>query len=81
MHTTNPSQIPNRSEAISCLLWTGAWTLVIGSRFCKGNGREVPAYRKVGMKVLDIVTNFLGGLSVTDTQSGFRAYGKQAKGA
>jgi hypothetical protein len=49
--------------------------LVIGSRFCKGNGREIPAYRKVGMKVLDITTNFLGGLSVTDTQSGFRAYG------
>ncbi|MFA6373176.1 MAG: hypothetical protein WCW68_11160 [Methanothrix sp.] len=52
--------------------------LVIGSRFCKGNGREVPTYRKVGMKVLDITTNFLGGLSVTDTQSGFRAFGKQA---
>jgi glycosyltransferase involved in cell wall biosynthesis len=52
--------------------------LVIGSRFCRGNGQEVPAYRKVGMKVLDITTNFLGGLSVTDTQSGFRAYGKRA---
>ncbi len=52
--------------------------LVIGSRFCNGNGQEIPAYRKVGMKVLDITTNFLGGLSVTDTQSGFRAYGKRA---
>jgi glycosyltransferase involved in cell wall biosynthesis len=52
--------------------------LVIGSRFCKGNGQEVPTYRKVGMKVLDVTTNFLGGLSITDTQSGFRAYGKRA---
>jgi glycosyltransferase involved in cell wall biosynthesis len=52
--------------------------LVIGSRFCRGNGQEVPTYRKVGMKVLDITTNFLGGLSITDTQSGFRAYGKRA---
>ncbi len=52
--------------------------LVIGSRFCRGNGQEVPTYRKVGMKVLDITTNLLGGLSVTDTQSGFRAYGKRA---
>jgi glycosyltransferase involved in cell wall biosynthesis len=52
--------------------------LVIGSRFCNGNGQDIPAYRKVGMKVLDITTNFLGGLSVTDTQSGFRAYGKRA---
>jgi hypothetical protein len=38
--------------------------MVIGSRFCKGNGGEIPAYRKVGMKVMDIVTNFLGGLFV-----------------
>ena len=50
--------------------------LVIGSRFC--NGKDIPIYRKVGMKVLDITTNFLGGLFVTDTQSGFRAYGKRA---
>jgi len=52
--------------------------LVIGSRFCNGNGQDIPAYRKVGMRILDITTNFLGGLSVTDTQSGFRAYGKRA---
>ena len=52
--------------------------LVIGSRFCKGNGKDILAYRKVGMRILDITTNFLGGLCVTDTQSGFRAYGKRA---
>ena len=44
--------------------------LVIGSRFC--NGKDIPAYRKIGMRILDITTNFLGGLCVTDTQSGFR---------
>jgi hypothetical protein len=33
------------------------------------------------MKVLDITTNFLGGLSVTDTQNGFRAFSKHARGA
>jgi len=52
--------------------------LVIGSRFCNGNGREIPAYRKIGMKVLDITTNMVGGINVTDSQSGFRAYGKRA---
>ena len=52
--------------------------LVIGSRFCNGNGQEVPAYRKVGMKVLDIVTNLVGGINVTDSQSGFRAYSRRA---
>lgn len=50
--------------------------LVIGSRLC--TGKNIPAYRKVGMKVLDIATNAVGGINVTDTQSGFRAYGKRA---
>jgi glycosyltransferase involved in cell wall biosynthesis len=52
--------------------------LVIGSRFCDGNGKDIPAYRKVGMKVLDVATNVAGGASVTDSQSGFRAYGRRA---
>ena len=52
--------------------------LVIGSRFCDGNGKDIPAYRKVGMKVLDVATNVAGGVSVTDSQSGFRAYGRRA---
>ncbi len=52
--------------------------LVIGSRFCNGNGRNIPAYRKVGMKILDIATNVAGGINVTDSQSGFRAYGRRA---
>lgn len=53
--------------------------VVIGSRFLNGNDKSVPAYRKVGMKVLDAVTAFAGnGLSITDSQSGFRAYGPRA---
>ncbi len=52
--------------------------LVIGSRFCDGNGNDVPAYRKVGMKVLDIATSVAGGVAVTDSQSGFRAYSRRA---
>lgn len=52
--------------------------LVIGSRFCNGNGKNIPAYRKVGIKVLDIATNVVGGINVTDSQSGYRAYGHRA---
>jgi len=53
--------------------------VVIGSRFFEGNGEGIPAYRKVGMKVLDTVTAFAGNdLSVSDSQSGFRAYGRRA---
>ena len=31
------------------------------------------------MKVLDVATSVAGGVSVTDSQSGFRAYGKRVK--
>lgn len=52
--------------------------LVIGSRFLNGNGKNVSLYRKVGTKVLDTVTYIVGGINVTDFQSSFRAYGKNA---
>ncbi|AKB19820.1 MULTISPECIES: glycosyltransferase family 2 protein [unclassified Methanosarcina] len=69
----NPDEIPQLLEPLK----DGA-DLVIGSRFIKGNGKNVPTYRKIGMKILDIATYFAGGIYVTDSQSGFRAYGKKA---
>lgn len=69
----NPVEIPKLLEPLN----NGA-DLVIGSRFLNGNGDNIPPYRKVGMKVLDEATNFVGGIHVSDTQSGFRAYGKKA---
>lgn len=68
----NPDEIPRLLEPLK----HGA-DLVIGSRFINGNGKNVPAYRKVGMKILDIATYLAGGILVTDSQSGFRAYGKK----
>ena len=50
----------------------------IGSRFMEGNELNIPFYRKVGIKVLDIATNQGSGMNFTDTQSGFRAYSKNA---
>ncbi|MGB4172174.1 MAG: glycosyltransferase family 2 protein, partial [Candidatus Methanoculleus thermohydrogenotrophicum] len=53
--------------------------VVIGSRFVEGSAGDIPAYRKVGMKVLDAATTLAGnGLAITDSQSGFRAYGRRA---
>ena len=53
--------------------------VVIGSRFIGGNGDGIPAYRKAGMKILDTATVVAGnGLSISDSQSGFRAYGWRA---
>jgi glycosyltransferase involved in cell wall biosynthesis len=54
------------------------YDVVIGSRFITRGGRDIPLYRKVGMKVLDALTNFVGGTKVSDSQSGFRAYSRRA---
>lgn len=69
----DPSDIPKLVEPLE-----NGFDLVIGSRFVNGNGKDIPVYRKFGMKVLDIATYIVGGLNVTDSQSGFRAYGRRA---
>ena len=51
--------------------------VVIGSRFLD-NKSKVPNYRKIGIKVITQVTNASLKKKLTDSQSGFRAYNKQA---
>ena len=55
----DPREIPKLLEPLK-----DGFDLVIGSRFVNGNGKNVPIYRKVGMKVLDVATSFAGGLNV-----------------
>lgn len=70
----NPGDIPALLNGLD-----GGSDVVIGSRFLDGSKSDIPAYRKVGMKVLDTATQFAGGgLKVSDSQSGFRAYGRRA---
>jgi len=51
--------------------------LVIGSRFLDESEKEVPHYRKVGIKVITKITNASIKKQLTDSQSGFRAYSKK----
>ena len=51
--------------------------LVIGSRFLDESEKEVPQYRKVGIKVITKITNTSIKEQITDSQSGFRAYSKK----
>ncbi len=50
--------------------------LVIGSRFLTENQKDMPKYRKIGIKMITTLANTSLEESVTDSQSGFRAYGK-----
>ena len=55
----------------------GKSDLVIGSRFLDESEKEVPQYRKVGIKVITKITNVTIKKQLTDSQSGFRAYSKK----
>lgn len=55
-------------------IMSGEADLVNGSRYLNGNTAETPLYRRVGQNVLDAATKISGGLDITDSQSGFRAF-------
>jgi glycosyltransferase involved in cell wall biosynthesis len=54
----------------------GKADLSIGARFSDKN--RIPKYRRIGNKLLDVITNLRAASKVTDTQSGFRAYSRRA---
>ncbi len=75
----DPDDVP---RLVAAQRETGA-DLVVGSRFLEGAGSDVPRYRRVGLSVVNALTN--AGLrfryaasGLTDTQSGFRAYNRAA---
>jgi len=55
----------------------GQSDLVIGSRFLDDSGKNVPGYRKVGIKILTKLANTSLEQNITDSQSGFRGYRKR----
>ena len=53
--------------------------IVIGSRFLKRDGKQkVPKYRSFGIKTITKLTQAASYHGLTDSQSGFRAYNKNA---
>ena len=72
-HDTN--DIPKMLQPI----FDGDADFVIGSRFVDGGGSEdMPAYRRLGIKVITAASNLSSDLGIQDTQSGFRAFSKLA---
>ena len=51
--------------------------IVIGSRFLNNNGKNVPRYRKAGIKTITNLANISTDTKLTDAQSGLRAYSKR----
>ena len=56
----------------------GTADLVIGSRFLEEeDSKNIPKYRKIGIKAITAVTDSVIDTKLTDSQSGFRAYNKK----
>ena len=71
----NPDQIPRLIEP----LLKQRLDMVIGSRFLDSNDKEkVPRYRSFGVKTITKLTQAASYSGITDSQSGFRAYNKNA---
>lgn len=71
----NPDQIPQLIEP----LLEQRFDMVIGSRFLDSNGKEkVPRYRSFGIKTITKLTRAASYSGITDSQSGFRAYNRNA---
>jgi len=69
----NPNQIPLLVDAIS----THSVDVAIGSRFLNGS-TKASGYRKTGIKIITSASNYGTNFKVSDSQSGFRAYSKDA---
>lgn len=70
---------PAQIGALAGALERHSVDVVIGSRFLGGRG--APSYRRAGIRVITSASNYGTGLHVSDAQSGFRAYSREAVGA
>jgi len=70
-----PSEIPNVVKPVV----EGTADLAIGSRFVDASGNaEMPLYRRFGARLITKLVNGSSKKGVSDAQSGFRAYNRQA---
>jgi glycosyltransferase involved in cell wall biosynthesis len=71
----DPDDIPRIIEPIM----SGRADIVIGSRFLNAYDKhKVPSFRSLGIKAITKVTQSASYNNITDAQSGFRAYSRQA---
>ena len=69
--------LPGEVPQVLAPVLAGEADLVVGSRFLETKS-EIPRYRVLGQKTLNLFTALGAGVTLTDTQSGFRALGPAA---
>ena len=68
---------PEEIDLVVAPLKTGEADIVVGSRYLE-NRSDVPQHRIWGHKAFNFLTNRASGISVTDSQSGYRAFSEKA---
>lgn len=68
---------PNEINYLLAPIQQGGADMVVGSRFLSVKSK-IPTYRQVGQHLLTAATNLASSVSVTDSQSGFRAFSRKA---
>ena len=58
--------------------FNGKTDIVIGSRFLETEHYKMPFFRKLGARLFSLAMSLICKTKITDTTSGFRAYGKRA---
>ncbi|MEF8791686.1 MAG: glycosyltransferase family 2 protein [Haloarculaceae archaeon] len=70
----DPSEIPTLLEPLEA----DEADVVVGSRYTGTAATGTPLHRRIGQVILDTLTKFGTGTYVSDSQSGFRALGRDA---
>ncbi|HEX2914867.1 MAG TPA: glycosyltransferase family 2 protein [Chloroflexia bacterium] len=68
---------PSEIDTVLAPVLSGEADIVIGSRFLSIKSK-IPFYRRLGQHALTAVTNMATSTTVTDSQSGFRAFSRRA---
>ena len=67
-----PEEIPKLVTPII----EGKADIVNGSRYINGNRKDTPFYNRINQSLTDKITHLKSGTSITDIQSGFRAFAR-----
>lgn len=70
----NPDEIPRLLESLKSY----EFDAVVGTRCHKNSRTNAPSYRRLGLRVLHLVNSLVLKNGITDTQSGFRAFRREA---
>jgi glycosyltransferase involved in cell wall biosynthesis len=69
--------LPEEVPGVLAPILAGEADIVVGSRYLSGRC-GVPRHRAWGHRAVNLVTDLISGVSVTDSQSGFRAFSPRA---